>query len=492
MRESGERETTIGLSWYVSDEPGTGGRLRAEPSDFGVRELETVDPAPADAPPGGYPHLLIRVRLTAWDTNDFARELSSKLGVSRERVGWAGTKDKHAHTTQLFSIRDTAPEELPTITDAEITVVGRFGRPLSFGDLAGNAFQIRVRDTTGSPAPITDDLRNWWGEGGVAVVTDDKPDAPQPTVSTDTDPTDGSPTTDRYTVPAVEADAPRIAVPNWFGHQRFGARRPVTHEVGLRLAADDPRGAVLAYTGSPDEREPDESQRARRVVDEEAERGEPDWDRAREAMPGRLRFECAMLDRLIAWDGSPDLREEFDSKWWAALDAVPSNLGRLFTNAAQSYLFNRILSHRLARGLPFDRPVEGDVVCFREDTPRVARPDPDRTQRATSDRLSVLRRHCERNRAFVTAPLIGHQTTLADGEPGEIEREVLQSAGVEPEDFDLREPYGASGTRRAVLVGCDLAIDRADGDPVFRFSLPSGAYATAVLREYLKTDPERL
>ena len=556
MREAPERERTIGIARYVTDESGIGGRLRTEPADFRVREIEGVDPVGTDADPGSYPHLLVRVTLREWDTNDFGSELSSRLGASRERISWAGTKDKHAETTQLFSIRDVTPEELPTIADATITPVGRLGRPLSFGDLAGNAFRIRVRDTEGDPGPITEDLRTWWREDEPAGVgraggADSESDSPagatlvtdavsatvgEPSAGTGDEPrtaTADEPTTTTADEPrTATGDGPtddegsRVVVPNWYGHQRFGSRRPVTHTVGLRIAAGDPRGAVLAYTGSPDEREPDDSQRAREIVDAEAERATPDWQRAREAMPGRLRFECAMLDRLVEWEatdsgtatdseptdsgatggtdsnaaggsdpiptGRDDGSEPFDSKWWAALAAVPANLGRLFVNAAQSYLFNEILSERLCRGLPFARPVVGDVVCFRDDEDRVARPDPGRTQRATSERLSVLERHCERGRAFVTAPLIGHETALAEGEPGEIEREVLAAADVAPEDFALREPYDASGTRRGVLLGCDLSVDREAGDPVFRFALPSGAYATALLREYLQTDPGRL
>ena len=47
-----------------------------------------------------------------------------------------------------------------------------------------------------------------------------------------------------------------------------------------------------------------------------------------------------------------------------SFDVLSVNLKRLFVHAYQSYLFNRILSRRLAAGMPLDRAVEGDVVCF--------------------------------------------------------------------------------------------------------------------------------
>ncbi|PHQ45471.1 tRNA pseudouridine(13) synthase TruD, partial [Halorubrum sp. C3] len=180
-----------------------------------------------------------------------------------------------------------------------------------------------------------------------------------------------------------------------------------------------------------------------------------------------------------------------DEDWWHALEAVPSNPQRLFVNAAQSYCFNRVVSERLRRGLPFDRPVAGDVVCFADaDAPdELYAPDTDRLQRVDADRVDVVSRHCERGRAFVTAPLVGTETELGDGEPGEIEREVLADAGVEPGDFALPREFDSRGTRRAVLLRTDLDVTFEGGDPRFAFALPSGSYATVLLREFTKRGP---
>ncbi|QLG60448.1 tRNA pseudouridine(13) synthase TruD [Halorarum salinum] len=464
MREAHPRERVVGVDFYVSDADGIGGRLREEPEDFVVRERERMDPEPVDSDPGSYPHVLLRVTLRGWDTNDFAGRLSDDLGISRERVSWAGTKDKHAVTTQLFTVDGIDPDDLPEVPDADVAVLGRTGRALTFGDLAGNEFEVRVRDAEGDPAPVTADLRAFAGGGDGAGDADGDDGA-------------GGAGDDA----ASDDDPVTVAVPNYFGHQRFGSRRPVTHDVGLHVLRGDWRGAVLAYVGNPYDTEPEDSQAAREVVEREADAAEPDWTAALDAMPGRLRYERSMLHRLA--DGAG---------WREALEAVPSNLQRLFVNAAQSYAFNRIVSERLRRRLPFHRPVEGDVCCFAERETKHPKPDPDRAQRATEGRVDVLARHCERGRAFVTAPLVGTGTEFADGEPGEIEREVLAELGVERGDFALPGEFESTGTRRAVALPTDLAVGGRDGDPVFSFALPSGAYATTVLREYLKTDPERL
>jgi len=444
MRTAHEIERAVGIEHYVSDADGTGGQLRVEPEDFRVRELELFDAEPIDAAPEKYPHLLVRVELRGWDTNDFAKTLSNRLGISRERVSWAGTKDKHAVTTQLFSVKGVDSDELPELSDVEYEVVGRTGRSILFGDLAGNAFEIRIRDPEQpeNATAITDELR-----GFANIRRDNSSDA--------------------------------VGVPNYFGQQRFGSKRPVSHEVGLAIVREQWEQAVMTYVGNPSEREPEETRAARRFVDERR-----DWQEALERFPGYLGYERAMLHRLAEGADTNAFR--------AALETLPTNLQQLFVNAAQSYLFNLMLSERLERGLPFHRPVAGDVVCFADsEAPTgLELPDKDRTQRVTEKRIDSVTRHCERGRAFVTAPLVGTGTELGEGEPGEIEREVLNEVGIEPGAFELPGEFNSTGTRRAILVRTEL--ERETEPLTLAFELPRGSYATVLLREYLKTDPGAL
>jgi tRNA pseudouridine13 synthase len=467
MREAHPVERAVGMEYYVSDPPGVGGHLRESPEDFRVTEVEAFEPDPLDSDPGAYPNVLARVTLRGWDTNDFVSELSNRLGISRERVSWAGTKDKHAVTTQLFSVKKAEPDELRAVEigDAEIELLGRTGRPVLFGDLAGNAFEITVRavDEPGHADATTADLRAF-ASGNDLGDSDAETDA---------------------------EEAPTVGVPNYFGQQRFGSKRPVTHEVGLEVLRGNWKGAVLAYVGNPAEREPESTREARAYVDETE-----DWAGALERLPKRLGFERSMCHRLVERQEESGEETTLDAAdYRAALEAVPSNLQRLFVNAAQSYAFNRMLSERLERGLPFHEPVAGDVVCFADsDAPAaVALPDTDRTQRVTEDRVRTVRRHCERGRAFVTAPLVGTETDLADGEMGEIEREVLDDLDLAPADFELPGEFESTGTRRAIVVRTDLAVTRKEDDALaFEFTLAKGSYATVVLREFLKADPDDL
>lgn len=471
LREAHPIERTVGMEYYVTDADGIGGRLRETPEDFRVEEIEAFAVEPIDVDPGGYPEIVLRATLRSWDTNDFAGRLSDALGIGRERISWAGTKDKHAVTTQLFTVSKGDPDAIESVSidGATIEVLGRAGRRLSFGDLYGNRFSIRVSapDRPEHVDAITDGIRSFAGGGSHG----------QPLEIGRSEQHDTS-RSDRSNVSVT------VGVPNYFGQQRFGSRRPVTHEVGLAIVRGSWREATLAYVGNPSETEPDDSQAARSVVEAEADSADPDWSRTLDRMPNRLRFERSMLHRLQENGG----RTEADFK--DALEAVPSNLQRLFVNAAQSYLFNRMLSERLRRNIPFDRPIEGDVCCFADrDAPEgLYAPDPDRLQSVTDGRVETMRRHCDRGRAFVTAPLVGTETELADGEPGEIERAILDSEGIDPADFSLPGNFDSSGTRRAILVRTELSIDR--NRLRFEFSLPSGSYATVLLREYLKASPE--
>ena len=279
------------------------------------------------------------------------------------------------------------------------------------------------------------------------------------------------------------AGGDRVGVPNYFGPQRFGSARPVTHEVGLALLRGDWEGAVRTYVCETADAEPDDSSTARSAVDD---RWGSDWGTLTELLPRRLRYERSLLQGLAETD------ENGPEAFRAALERLPSNLQQLFVHAAQSYAFNLILSARLDRGLPFDAAVAGDVVCFADrDAPAAVRvPDTDRTQRVAADRVETVNRHVDRGRAFVTAPLVGTDTEFADGEQGEIERAVLDDLGLERGDFELPGEFGSTGTRRAILVTTGMDVGH---DPLtFSFALPKGSYATTVLREYLKVDPAAL
>ncbi len=426
-------EVGIGLERYLTASPGIGGRIKQWAEDFVVEEV----PLALAESKGEGKYTMAEVRVRNWETNRLMREIAHRLRVSREAIFFAGTKDKRAITTQFIAI--PAPEEAVRaldIADVEILSTTRSDRAPKIGELLGNRFEITAREIPTPPA-------------------------------------------EAYARAQAIADEIVAAggFPNYFGVQRFGSLRPVTHLVGQALVAGDLEGAVMTYIGNPMDGENEVSRNARTRL--EADR---DWEAALDYYPPHLNFERNMI-RILA--SKPDA-------WDRAILSLPRNLVSMFVYAYQSILFNRILSRRVDAGLPFATPVPGDVCLG-------ATPEglPDRnTQIQVSERnLAKMTRQAAKGKVFVTAVLFGAQSTYAEGEPGEIERAVIEAEGISPDAFHIPVlPEAASdGTRREILAPVERIDVDAPDDPTeaalrFRFFLPKGTYATCLMREILKSD----
>jgi len=125
------------------------------------------------------------------------------------------------------------------------------------------------------------------------------------------------------------------------------------------------------------------------------------------------------------------------------------------------------------------------VVCFAKD----GLPDMDRVQKVTSENLEAINRLAGRGRAFLTLPIIGFDTEIAEGAQGEIERAILREEGISPENFKVEEnpDLGSRGTRRAAQCQVKPQIRVEENQGELQFVLPKGSYATVVLREYMKS-----
>lgn len=146
----------------------TGG-FRVTSEDFVVDELLEV---PEHA---GGAHWWMHLRKREWNTKDVARLLTT-LGTGRIRqVGYAGLKDRHAVTSQWFSlpietinpeaISDCLPEGL------ELLEYRRARHAVRRGGLKANRFAIRLRDVQGEPSTVLQRLTeikqgvpNYFGE----------------------------------------------------------------------------------------------------------------------------------------------------------------------------------------------------------------------------------------------------------------------------------------------------------------------------------------
>jgi tRNA pseudouridine13 synthase len=422
MISATDQDRALGMDYYITDSSGCGGVIRSSPQDF------LVDEVFEELSYEGGRYLVLEVEKTDWDMHHLIREMARRLRISQKRFGWAGTKDKRAVTVQRISIMNLDEAELKRITlpGLKIKVLGRTNRSVGLGDLLGNRFRITIRDLA-CPEP----------GATLARIT--------------------------------EETMQQKGVPNYFGVQRFGETRPVTHKVGEALARGKIEEAVYIYLALPFSGEPERTREARERLWVSR-----DIPSALKDFPEYLHHELAMLNYLAEHPG--DYAHSFD--------VLSVNLKRLFVHAYQSYLFNKILSHRLDAKLELDRAIEGDVVCFAKE----GLPDMDRQQAVTMENIEAVRRLAERGRAFVTLPLIGFETKLAEGIQGEIERAVLNGEQVSQGNFRVEEnpELGSRGTRRAALCAVKPQI-RVEGNIAeLEFVLPKGSYATVVLREYMK------
>lgn len=420
-------ERDLGIQGHLTTTPGVGGILKASAEDFVVEEVSADLPS---VPEGAY--TIARLRVREWETNRLVRQLARSLRISRRRIGFAGTKDKRALTTQLFSFERLSPDDVTCLRIKDVEVLDAFpsSRGLEIGDLVGNAFRIVVRDLKLPTAEAAD---------------------------------------------AVAATTTQLrgfhGFPNFFGIQRFGSVRPVTHEVGRHLVRGEFREAVDTYVANPIEGEDPESFEVR-----EALAASGDVKGALRSYPRSYTFEKALLSHLAVHPGD----------YVGALRVLPMNLLIMFVHAYQSYLYNRILGERMRRRLPIHEPLVGDLVLPAD---RRGLPDRDRAIDVTEDNLERVAARCREGKAWVSAILFGSETAFAAGEMGEIEQGIVLSEGLRPQDFIIPDipRISSRGTRREILApfrALDASVD-AEGLHV-SVELTRGAYATCLLREYMK------
>jgi tRNA pseudouridine13 synthase len=438
LKASPEFEKRIGIWFYATRADGIGGTIKVKPADFFVREVTNR----TEGTEGKY--LIAELTKQNWDTHSVVREISNRLRVSRNRIGFAGTKDKFAVTTQKISIWDTDENDLERVKigDVSLKILGRSNKAVSLGDLYGNEFEIVVRDIKGSKEAITEKI---------AAITNE-----------------------------IETAG---GIPNFFGVQRFGINRPITHVVGEHLIRGNIKAAVLSYISDIFPEESEEAKEARQLCKD------GDLKECLKRMPTFLRYERSMLNELVK-SGAGEIGE---AKFLSAFAVLPKNLQKLFVHAYQAYLFNLILSHRMKHNMPFNEAVVGDVVCYHNE---LGLADPDRVEKVTADKLEGINRLIKHGRAFVTAPIVGSETVLADSVEGEIERKVIEAEKVALNNFFIEKlpEISSKGIRRPVLVPVDVKSNEINEDDLnpgrlkatLQFFLPKGSYATVLLREYMK------
>jgi len=412
-------ERKLGIEAYATKSPGIGGRIRQFPEDFVVEEVLS-DGSVATVEPSQISNLIERGRYLVcvlvkrnWDTLLAVKTIAQLMGISQERIQIAGIKDAKALTAQHISIGRATPDLISKIKIKDMQV-----RPVRFSNekmhsalLYGNQFHIRMRNIVHSRTTI---LRR---------IQDSK-----------------------------DSIKSLGGIPNFFGHQRFGTTRPITHIVGKHIVQSQWEKAAFAFLAESSEYEHPESRQARQQLWKTR-----DFTKANEHFPFQLKYERIMLNHLT----------RHPKDFVGAFRRLPIKLCKLFVQAYQSYLFNRFLSQRIKMGMPLNQLQNGDYS------------------------VTVNRKE------HLSLPIIGFKQLQSSCMQGEIEREILEKEQITPQQFRVAlmpQISAAGGLRTAItpMIGLNIEKPRKDdANPNKRmvslgFTLLRGSYATIILREFMK------
>jgi tRNA pseudouridine13 synthase len=377
-----------------------------------------------------------------WDTFIAVKNVAKSLGVDQIRVQFAGIKDAKAVTAQHVSITNVSIEDAKKVElkDVEVHPIGYIREQMSLFYLLGNNFTITIKNLNLSEVEVVERITQTIHELNVLG-----------------------------------------GAPNFFGHQRFGTTRPITHLVGKALVQGDFEEATMLFLAKPSVHEHPASRQARQELETTK-----DFKLAKDSFPKQLRFERQMLNHLA---GNP-------SDFTGAFQHLPLKLQALFVHAHQSYLFNRFLSERVQHDLPLNEAVLGDFVVSVE---RSGLPLTTIAKVASAENLAEINAQIKIGRLRVALPIFGIKQKLSHGIMGELENQVLVQEGIKVEELQvnvLSRTGGRGGLRAVVTPVRDFRLKSvsANQDGVSEakvsFMLLRGSYATVVLREIIKpSDP---
>ena len=401
-------DSRAGIDCYCTSFAGTGGSIKHGNEGFMVSELvdESLDISLSYNESHRYPLYVLEKQDI--DSNHALFEIERELHM-RFRV--MGIKDAKAVTTQyagMERVTRNPPNELRS-RHTRLTLKGFTKHPLERRFLAGNKFEIRIYNSRSS------DLSSF--------------------------------------VPQISK------VGNFYGLQRFGSERLVTHLVGREIVKRNFTQAVellLCYTTEFD------TQMSRDIRNKCTD--PRNYREVLKMLPRGMDIERQVLSALVAGRNAI-----------AALRAVPIMIRRLFVQAYQAYIFNRCLSRAIMRGEDLLQPRAGDL-CFEMEGlvtfGRIIKYNPD----SKAKLVPAIR-------------MAGYSFQPGKGRFENITRAVLQEEEIAPKDFYIKEMQELShqgGFRQAPLWCTDFWYER---DPLkVSFKLPKGSYATTLLREIIKPD----
>jgi len=384
-------DSEIGISVYTTKFLGCGGAIKKQNDDFVVSEVITEKAHSRICSDFGY--AVYKLKKNGIDTRHALDKIFKKYGI---RLKALGLKDASAVTEQfVFTTNKTKRDFEINEPRYSLKKIGYTDKPLSKKEMIGNHFQVRI-----------DNASN---------------------------------TIDKF----EEHDM----ILNFYGYQRFGSSRPITHLIGKSLLQKDYANVIQILLSSTSEYDKPENTELRKMMSDKSK-----YHEAFKIIPNGMDLEKIALKEMIEHDNPV-----------RAIRALPLQIRRFFVHAYQSFIFNKTLSASFENGEEMFSPQEDDVCYDKNGNLGKFENDPDQ-------RLSI--------------PFVGYSYYKKTRFHYYIEK-ILQDEEITSKDFFSKEMQEISneGGFRNSSIKCDNYKVK---DNVVSFLLSRGSFATIVLRELMK------
>ncbi|MFQ6134974.1 MAG: tRNA pseudouridine(13) synthase TruD [Nitrososphaerales archaeon] len=426
-------DAQIGIYEYATDFEGIGGRIRSRYEDFRVEEI--LDPQTSagisDRPTSTNRYPVYRLVKEGVDTLHAVQQI-------RRRLGWGthylGLKDSRAQTMQYISpkrLKEDAPKDIQVSPQISLELYGYHNSLLTRRSLAGNRFTIRITDTE---------------SGGESLKT---------------------------AASELKRAVKGMGIPNFYGYQRFGAKRPINHLVGRDIVRGRFEEAVTTLLTYSSEQEDEETRVSREEVKDPA-----NYPSLLKRLKWNQDIERRVVKSLI----------DHPRNWVKALRAVPISVRRLFINSYQSYIFNRVMSKAVEEDLDLVE-VDADDIYGAVDAEDGSVTEIRRSR-------SRLETGGSKKNILPLVQLVGYAYRAGRGRFDQMTQGLLEEEAVSPRQFYIKQMPELSmegGFRISPLLADDLDIWTESTDRsscLLQFTLLKGSYATMILRELMKpSDP---
>ena len=399
-----------GIQCYCTDFDGICGFIKQNDTSFRVSEIIDdsflSDLSQVQNDTHKFPLYILDKRNI--DSNHALFEIKKELGI---RLKILGIKDSKAITKQYASSEQVRNIRREAKTRHTLLVLKGFSRrPLRKAYLSGNEFSITIDNTKYS------DISDF--------------------------------------IPQIKNIA------NFYGLQRFGSKRLITHLVGREIVKRNFKKAIellLSYTTEYD------SPRTREI--REKSRDPKNYSQILKQLPKGMDIEYEVISALVNGRGPV-----------AALRSIPIVIRRLFVQAYQAYIFNNCLSTAVLNGENIFACKEGDL-CF------------EMKGQLIFGKIRKYDSHTDLVSGLVPAVrLSGYTFQPNKGRFEVITRRLMQEETITEKDFYIKEMEELSapgGFRQAPLCCKDFSYM---GSLTLYFKLPKGSYATTLLRELMKPE----